>query len=50
MAMPLMLVVGTGVSLVSTFVIWSMVGPGGWRVLYKVWLALLVLRMLGWHF
>jgi hypothetical protein len=49
-AMPIMVLVGTGMSLVSIFVISSMGGPGGSRVLYKVWLVLLVLRMLRWHF
>ena len=50
LAAPLTLAVGVGMSMVSMFVIWSMLGPEAWRILYKVELALLVWRMLRGHF
>ena len=48
-AMPVMVLVGTGMSLVSMFVIYCIAESGGRRGLYMFWLALLVWRMLRWH-
>ncbi len=33
-------------SLVSSAMMWSMLGPRGWQTMYKIWLLLAVLRML----
>ena len=47
---PLMLVTSVGMSLVSMLVIWTLLGPEAWRILYKVELALLVWQMLRRYF
>ena len=43
---PLMLVMSVGMSMVSMLIIWTMLGPDAWRILFTVELALVVWQML----
>src|SRR4029453_2039443 len=49
-AVPLMLVMSAGMSLVSMLVIWTMLGPDAWRILFTFELALVVWQMLRGYF
>jgi len=50
LGVPLMLVMSVGMSMVSMLIIWTMLGPDAWRILFTVESALVVWQMLRRYF